>query len=115
MLKRVVEYVVAPAGAFTLPLDMRGTAFQRRVWKEVRKITVGENSSYSRIAEAIGAPKAVRAVASSCSRCMLAFAVPCHRVLHKGGGAGGNARDANGRRRLRWVEYEKKRLALRRG
>ena len=106
-LRKVIEYVAAPVGAFRLPLDMRGTDFQRSVWDEVRKIPIGECSSYTKIAEAIGAPKAIRAVASSCSRCMFAFAVPCHRVLHKGG----DARDANGRRRLRWVAYEAKRLA----
>jgi len=108
-LKRVVEYVAAPFGAFRLPLDMRGTAFQQRVWEAVRKIPVGKSSSYSAIAESIGAPRAIRAVASSCSRCMFAFAVPCHRVLHKGG----NARGANGRRRLRWLAHEAKLLALR--
>ena len=109
VLKKVVGYIAAPIGAFRLPLDMRGTSFQRSVWEEVRKVRIGETSSYSRIAEAIGAPKAIRAVASSCSRCMFAFAVPCHRVLHKGG----DARDANGRRRLRWVEYEARLLARR--
>ena len=109
VLKKVVGYIAAPIGAFRLPLDMRGTSFQRSVWEEVRKVRIGETSSYSRIAEAIGAPKAIRAVASSCSRCMFAFAVPCRRVLHKGG----DARDANGRRRLRWVEYEARLLARR--
>ena len=107
VVRKVIEYIASPVGSFGLPLDMRGTSFQRSVWEEVRKIPIGESSSYSKIAEAIGAPRAIRAVASSCSRCMFAFAVPCHRVLHKGGGA----RDANGRRRLRWVAYEAKRLA----
>ena len=107
VLRKLVDYVAAPIGAFKMPLDMRGTAFQRSVWEEVRRIPIGESSSYSKIAEAIGAPKAIRAVASSCSRCMFAFAVPCHRVLHKGG----KARDANGRRRLRWVAYEARLIA----
>jgi len=109
VMKKTIDYVAAPVGPFRLRLDMRGTAFQKRVWEEVRKIPIGRSSSYSAIAEAIGAPKAIRAVASSCSRCMFAFAVPCHRVLHKGG----DARDANGRRRLRWVAYEAKRIAFR--
>jgi len=106
-LRKAIDYVAAPFGRFPLPLDLRGTEFQRRVWEEVRKIPIGTQSSYTKIAEAIGAPKAIRAVASSCSRCMHSFAVPCHRVLHKGG----DARDPNGKRRLRWVEYESRLLA----
>ena len=104
---KVLKYIAAPFKPFSLPMDMRGTELQKRVWEEVRRIPFGGTSSYSKIAEAIGAPKAIRAVASSCSRCMHAFAVPCHRVLHKGG----DARDANGRRRLAWVNYEAKLLA----
>ena len=71
-------------GAFALPLDIRGTDLQQRVWREVRKIPFGETSTYSRIAEAIGAPKAIRAVAGACSRSWFAFAVPCHRVPRRG-------------------------------
>jgi AraC family transcriptional regulator of adaptative response/methylated-DNA-[protein]-cysteine methyltransferase len=104
---KVLKYIAAPFKPFALPLDYRGTDLQQRVWEEVRRIPFGETSSYSKIAEAIGAPKAIRAVASSCSRCMHAFAVPCHRVLHKGG----DARDENGKRRLAWVAYEAKLLA----
>lgn len=103
-LRTAIDYVAAPFGRFPLPLDLRGTAFQKRVWKEVRRIPIGESASYTKIANAIGAPKAIRAVASSCARCRHAFAVPCHRVLHKGGGA----RDPNGKRRLRWVDYERR-------
>ena len=101
---KVLKYMAAPFGRFPLRLDMRGTELQKRVWEEVRKVPFGATSSYSQIAEAIGAPKAIRAVASACSRCLHAFAVPCHRVLHKGG----DARDANGKRRLAWVKYEAK-------
>jgi AraC family transcriptional regulator of adaptative response/methylated-DNA-[protein]-cysteine methyltransferase len=107
---KVLKYIAAPFRPFPLALDFRGTELQKRVWEEVRRIPFGATSSYSRIAEAIGAPKAIRAVASSCSRCMHAFAVPCHRVLHKGG----EARDAGGGRRLSWVAYEAK-LAAKRG
>ena len=64
-----------------------------------------QTSTYSKIAEAIGAPKAIRAVAQSCSRSWFAFAVPCHRVLHKGGASPGNRRDG---RQYRWVDYEHK-------
>src|SRR5260221_14350678 len=97
---KVGRYIAAPFRLFALPLDIRGTDLQQRVWREVRKIPFGETSTYSRIAEAIGAPKAIRAVAQSCSRSWFAFAVPCHRVLHKGGGGEGRQYD--------WVEYEAK-------
>ncbi len=95
---KVARYIAAPLRPFALPLDMRGTDLQQRVWREVRKIPFAETSTYSRIAEAIGAPKAIRAVASSCSRSWFAFAVPCHRVLHTGRRREGRQYD--------WVEYE---------
>jgi len=98
-VKEVIRYIRKPAGRFPLALDIRGTELQKRVWSEVRKIPFGGTSTYSRIAGAIGAPKAIRAVAQSCSRSWFAFAVPCHRVLHKGGGEG---------RQYDWVEYEAK-------
>ena len=103
---KVARYIVAPFRPFPLALDIRGTDLQRRVWHEVRKIPFGETSTYSTIAEAIGAPKAIRAVAQACSRSWFAFAVPCHRVLHKSPGM----RDG---RQYRWVDYEAK-LALKR-
>jgi AraC family transcriptional regulator, regulatory protein of adaptative response / methylated-DNA-[protein]-cysteine methyltransferase len=101
---KVVKYIAAPFGRFPLPLDIRGTELQKRVWDEVRRIPVGSSSTYTRIAEAIGAPKAIRAVASSCSRCWFAFAIPCHRVLHK---------DAAGKTggQYRRVRYEARLLA----
>ena len=104
---KVVKYIAAPFGRFRLPLDIRGTDLQKRVWSEVRKIPFGRTSTYSKIAEAIGAPKAIRAVASSCSRCCFAFAVPCHRVQHSAG-----ANPARDGRRYRWVAYE---MRLKRG
>ncbi len=110
LVAKVVDYVAAPVKPFPLPLDMRGTAFQQNVWNEVRKIPFGQTSSYSKIAEAIGSPKAIRAVASSCSNSWFAFAVPCHRVLHKGGA---NLRREGGRQ-YRWVDYEAELLAKRR-
>ena len=84
VVKKVSRYIAAPMRRFDLPLDIRGTELQQRVWDEVRKIPFGATSTYSRIAAAIGAPKAIRAVASSCSRSWFAFAIPCHRVLHAG-------------------------------
>ena len=109
-LAKVIAYIAAPFGPFKLPLDMRGTAFQQAVWREVQKIPAGESSTYSRVAEAIGAPKAVRAVASSCTSCRFAFAVPCHRVVSKGDAKPG---DAGARRRLEWRMYEARLLARR--
>ena len=103
---KVARYIAAPFRPFALPLDIRGTDLQRRVWSEVRKISFGETSTYSRIAEAIGAPKAIRAVAQSCSRSWFAFAVPCHRVLHTGRRREGRQYD--------WVDYEAKLGAKRR-
>jgi len=107
---KVGRYIAAPFRPFTLPLDIRGTDLQQRVWSEVRKIPFGETSTYSKIAEAIGAPKAIRAVAGACSRSWFAFAVPCHRVLHKGGATGQNRRDG---RQYAWVDYETKLAAKR--
>lgn len=107
---KVARYIAAPFRPFALPLDVRGTELQQRVWAEVRKIPFGETSTYTKIAEAIGRPRAIRAVAASCSRSWFAFAVPCHRVLHKGGATPANRRDG---RQYRWVDYEAK-LAARR-
>ena len=97
---KVAGYIAAPFRPLSLPLDIRGTDLQQRVWSEVRKIPFGETSTYSKIARAIGAPKAIRAVASSCSRSWFAFAVPCHRVLHTGHRREGRQYD--------WVDYEAK-------
>ena len=102
---KVARYIAAPYRPFALVLDIRGTELQRRVWSEVRRIPFGETSTYSKIAEAIGMPRAIRAVANSCSRSRFAFAVPCHRVLHKGGATARNRRDG---RQYRWVDYEAK-------
>jgi AraC family transcriptional regulator, regulatory protein of adaptative response / methylated-DNA-[protein]-cysteine methyltransferase len=102
---KVVRYIAAPFRRFNLSLDIRGTELQRRVWDEVRRIPFGKTSTYSKIAEAIGAPKAIRAVAQSCSRSWFAFAVPCHRVLHKGGASPARRRDG---RQYKWVDYENK-------
>ena len=107
---KVARYIAAPLRPFALPLDIRGTELQQRVWREVRNIPFGETSTYSKIAEAIGAPKAIRAVAQSCSRSWFAFAVPCHRVLHTGATSG---RRREGRQ-YEWVDYEAKLAAKRR-
>lgn len=74
---------------FGLPLDVRGTAFQMKVWSFLERIPYGEVRSYAEVAEGIGAPKAVRAVASACAANRLAVAIPCHRVIRGDGGLGG--------------------------
>ena len=109
---KVTRYVAAPFRPFTLPLDIRGTELQKHVWHEVRRIRFGETSTYTKIAAAIGNPRAIRAVAGSCSRCWLAFAIPCHRVLHSGAAASGKRRDGPQYRR---VAYEARLAAKRRG
>jgi len=101
---KVARYIAAPFRPFPLPLDIRGTELQQRVWAEVRKIPFGETSTYSKIAAAIGHPKAIRAVAQSCSRSWFAFAVPCHRVLHTGAKPGSRRRGPQYDR----VDYEAK-------
>jgi AraC family transcriptional regulator of adaptative response/methylated-DNA-[protein]-cysteine methyltransferase len=74
-----------------LPLDVRGTAFQRKVWEALRRIPPGETRSYQQIARAIGAPRAVRAVGSACGANPAALVIPCHRALRSDGGLGGYA------------------------
>lgn len=85
----VVTLVEEPARAGNLPLDIRGTAFQQRVWAALRGIPAGVTATYAEIAEAIGAPKAVRAVAGACAANDLLLAIPCHRVVPAAGGTGG--------------------------
>jgi len=81
----IVGFVDAPETGLNLPLDIRGTAFQQRVWQALRDIPLGSTASYSQIAEKIGAPKAVRAVAGACAANWLAVAIPCHRVVKNDG------------------------------
>lgn len=83
------EYLQSGGAAPDLPLDLRGTAFQMKVWSYLQKIPTGEVKSYAEVAQAIGAPKAVRAVASACAANRVALLVPCHRVIRGDGGLGG--------------------------
>ena len=89
LVAKVVGFVEAPALGLDLPLDVRGTAFQRRVWQALRKIPAGSTARYSEIAKRIGAPKAVRAVAQACAANAIAVAIPCHRVVRNDGGLSG--------------------------
>jgi AraC family transcriptional regulator of adaptative response/methylated-DNA-[protein]-cysteine methyltransferase len=91
LVARVVGFVEAPGLGLDLPLDVRGTAFQRRVWQALQEIPVGQTASYVDIARKIGAPKAVRAVAGACAANNLAVAIPCHRVVRNDGALSGYA------------------------
>jgi len=86
---RVVGFVEAPALGLDLPLDVRGTAFQQRVWQALQAIPPGDTASYSEIARRIGAPKSARAVAQACGANTLAVAIPCHRVVRNDGALSG--------------------------
>jgi|SRR5579871_1706557 len=86
---QVVGFVEAPRLGLNLPLDIRGTAFQRRVWRALSEIPAGSTTSYAEIAAKLGAPKAVRAVAQACAANALAVAIPCHRVVRTDGALSG--------------------------
>jgi AraC family transcriptional regulator, regulatory protein of adaptative response / methylated-DNA-[protein]-cysteine methyltransferase len=89
MVARVVGFVEAPRIGLDLPLDVRGTVFQERVWQALTRIPVGETASYTDIARNIGAPAAVRAVAQACAQNPVALAIPCHRVVRSDGALSG--------------------------
>jgi AraC family transcriptional regulator, regulatory protein of adaptative response / methylated-DNA-[protein]-cysteine methyltransferase len=89
LVAQVVGLVEEPRIGTNLPLDIRGTAFQQRVWHALRSIPTGKTASYSQIARAINAPKAVRAVAQACAANALAVAIPCHRVVRADGDLSG--------------------------
>lgn len=89
LVAKVVGLVEAPGLGADLPLDVQGTAFQQRVWQALREIPAGATATYGDIARAIGAPRAVRAVAGACAANPLAVAVPCHRVVRNDGSLSG--------------------------
>jgi len=89
VVAQVVGFVEAPRIGLDLPLDVRGTAFQRRVWEALRAIPAGVTVSYAELAERIGMPTGARAVASACAANPVAVAIPCHRVVRTGGGLSG--------------------------
>jgi AraC family transcriptional regulator of adaptative response/methylated-DNA-[protein]-cysteine methyltransferase len=89
LVAKVVGFVEMPSIGLDLPLDIRGTAFQQRVWEALRKIPAGSTASYADIAKQIGQPKSVRAVAQACGANALAVAIPCHRVVRTDGSLSG--------------------------
>jgi AraC family transcriptional regulator of adaptative response/methylated-DNA-[protein]-cysteine methyltransferase len=88
-MAKIIDFVERPAQGLDLPLDVRGTAFQQRVWLALRKIPIGETASYTEIAARIGTPEAVRGVAQACASNPIAVAIPCHRVVRNDGALSG--------------------------
>ncbi len=105
-LKKAIHRFFSGEGSLAqVPLDIRGTVFQCRVWEELRRIPRGETRTYKEIARAVGAPDAVRAVGSACGANPVALAVPCHRAIRTDGGLGGYAWGLSRKKRL--LELEK--------
>lgn len=105
LVAQVVGLIEQPNIGIDLPLDVRGTVFQQRVWQALRQIPPGETASYAQIAQRIGSPTSVRAVAGACAANTLAVAIPCHRVVRSDGGLSG----------YRWGVERKRALLLREG
>ena len=103
VMAKVIGFIEAPEVGFDLPLDMRGTAFQHRVWQALQEISVGSTATYTEIAQKIGMPKAVRAVAAACAANTIAVAIPCHRVVRNDGSLSG----------YRWGVARKRKLIVR--
>jgi AraC family transcriptional regulator of adaptative response/methylated-DNA-[protein]-cysteine methyltransferase len=89
LVAKVVGLIEQPGTSLDLPLDIRGTAFQQRVWNALQQIPPGTTATYTEIAKKIGMPKAVRAVAQACGANALAVAIPCHRVIKNDGSLSG--------------------------
>jgi len=100
LVAQVVGFVEAPNLGLDLPLDVRGTAFQQRVWQALREIPAGRTASYTEIAAKIGLPKSVRAVAGACAANNIAVAIPCHRVVRNDGALSGYAWGVDRKRAL---------------
>jgi AraC family transcriptional regulator of adaptative response/methylated-DNA-[protein]-cysteine methyltransferase len=99
-VSEVLRQVEGGTEQVSLPLDVRATAFQRRVWDALRKIPYGETRSYSEIARSIGAPRAARAVGAACGQNPVALVIPCHRAVREDGGLAGFAWGLDVKRRL---------------
>jgi AraC family transcriptional regulator of adaptative response/methylated-DNA-[protein]-cysteine methyltransferase len=105
MLTKVIALVEAPRTELDLPLDLRGTPFQQRVWQALRQIPAGRTVSYAALAAQVGVPNGARAVAGACAANALAVAIPCHRVLRSDGALSG----------YRWGVERKRALLAREG
>jgi AraC family transcriptional regulator of adaptative response/methylated-DNA-[protein]-cysteine methyltransferase len=105
LVSRVIDLIEIPGTGPDLLLDIRGTAFQQRVWQAIREIPAGSTATYGEIAERVGSPAAVRAVAQACAANSLAVAIPCHRVVRRDGSLSG----------YRWGVERKRALLQREG
>lgn len=101
---QVIGFIEHPRATFDLPLDIRGTLFQQKVWQALQKIAPGQTLSYSELAALIGSPKASRAVASACAANVLAVAIPCHRIVRSNGDISGYRWGVERKRAL--LDYE---------
>jgi AraC family transcriptional regulator of adaptative response/methylated-DNA-[protein]-cysteine methyltransferase len=101
---RVLKFIENPASVIDLPLDIRGTDYQKRVWAALRKIPVGKTASYTDIANRLKTPNAARAVAGACAANSLAIVIPCHRVVKSDGALSGYRWGVERKRRLLQVE-----------
>ena len=100
----IVAYLQGQMSHLDLPLDIRATSFQWKVWRHLQMIPYGETQAYSEVARLIGVPRAARAVARACATNPVCLVVPCHRVVHKDGGLGGYRWGLD---RKRWLlDYE---------
>jgi AraC family transcriptional regulator of adaptative response/methylated-DNA-[protein]-cysteine methyltransferase len=100
LLTQVIAAVETPGDFSHIPLDVKGTAFQEAVWRELQKIPAGETRTYAELAAAVGKPKAVRAAGSANGANNVAVLIPCHRVIRTGGHLGGYAYGLDIKRKL---------------
>jgi AraC family transcriptional regulator of adaptative response/methylated-DNA-[protein]-cysteine methyltransferase len=105
--EKVLSFIAGDQSLAKVPVDVRGTVFQRKVWDELRRIPAGETRTYQQIARAVGAPLAVRAVGSACGANPVALLVPCHRAVRTDGGLGGYAWGLARKKRLLELERRK--------
>lgn len=112
VIEQVINYIENPSRALDFPLTMDGTVFQQRVWKTLQTIPAGTTLSYTEVADLIGSPKAIRAVASACAINKLAVVIPCHRVIKKDGSLAGYRWGIDRKRRLLEKEQRASSLAL---
>jgi AraC family transcriptional regulator of adaptative response/methylated-DNA-[protein]-cysteine methyltransferase len=109
LVARVVGFIEVPNQGLNLPLDIRGTAFQQRVWRALQQIPAGTTVSYAEIAKKIGSPRSLRAVAKACAANKIAVAIPCHRVVRTDGSLSGYAWGIDRKRDL--IDRERRRKA----
>jgi len=105
--EKILSFLAGDQSLAKVPVDVRGTVFQRKVWEQLRRIPAGETRTYQEIARAIGAPAAVRAVGSACGANPVALLVPCHRAIRTDGGLGGYAWGLARKKRLLEIERRK--------